>query len=55
MPGVVVLPGSDETSFTLQVTGDMEQVVKVLGDYPILDLETEHPSLEETFLSYYQK
>jgi len=55
LPAVTILEGSDETSFTLQVTGDMEQLVKALGDYPILDLETEHPSLEETFLSYYQK
>jgi len=55
LPGVEVLASSDETSFTLQVTGDMEKVVKVLGDYPVLDLETDHPSLEETFLAYYQK
>ncbi|HSF83451.1 MAG TPA: ABC transporter ATP-binding protein [Anaerolineales bacterium] len=55
LPGVEVLGGSDETSFTLQVTGDMEKLVKALGDYPILDLETAHPSLEETFLAYYKK
>jgi ABC-2 type transport system ATP-binding protein len=55
LPGVSVLAGLNETSFTLHVTGDMEELVKALGEYPILDLETEHPSLEETFLSYYQK
>ena len=55
LPGVEVLAGSDETSFTLQVTGDMEKLVKVLGDYPVYDLETDHPSLEETFLAYYKK
>ena len=55
VPGVTILDGSDETSYTLQVTGDMELLVKALGDYPILDLETKHPSLEETFLSYYHK
>ncbi len=55
LPGVEVIEGIDNTSFTLQVTGDMEQLVKTLGDYPILDLETDHPSLEETFLAYYTK
>lgn len=55
LPGVDVLAGADDTSFTLQVSGDMEKLVKVLGDYPILDLETDHPSLEETFLTYYKK
>ncbi len=55
LPGVEVLPSSDDSSFTLQVTGDMEMLVKALGDYPVLDLETSHPSLEETFLAYYKK
>ena len=55
LPGVEVLSSSDETSFTLQVTGDMEKLVKALGEYPVLDLETTHPSLEETFLAYYKK
>ena len=55
LPGVDVLAGSDETCFTLQVSGDMEKLVKVLGDYPVLDLETDHPSLEESFLAYYKK
>ena len=55
LPGVQVLASPDATSFTLQVTGDMEKLVKALGDYPVLDLETDHPSLEETFLAYYKK
>ena len=55
LPGVEVLPGSDATSFTLQVIGDMERLVKALGDYPILDLETTHPSLEEAFLAFYKR
>ncbi len=55
LPGVELLPSTDETSFTLQVTGDMEMLVKALGDYPILDLETTHPTLEEAFLAYYKK
>ena len=55
LPGVEVISASDGTSFTLQVTGDMERLVKALGDFPVLDLETSHPSLEETFLAYYKK
>ncbi len=55
LPGVELVSTSDGASFTLQVTGDMEPLVKALGDFPVLDLETTHPSLEETFLAYYKK
>ncbi len=54
LPGVEVLDGSNDTCCTLQVTGDMERLVKALGDYPVLDLETYHPTLEETFLAFYK-
>jgi ABC-2 type transport system ATP-binding protein len=53
IPGVEII-ASDKTSFTLKIIGDMENLVKTLGDYPVLDLETDHPSLEETFLTYYK-
>jgi beta-exotoxin I transport system ATP-binding protein len=55
IPGVRILTVSGDTSFTLQVSGDMEELVKTLGNYPVLDLETDHPSLEETFMTYYKK
>jgi ABC-2 type transport system ATP-binding protein len=55
LTGVEVLSQVDQTSLTLQVTGDMEMLVHALGDLPILDLETERPSLEEIFLTYYKK
>jgi ABC-2 type transport system ATP-binding protein len=55
LPGVEMVSASDSTCFTLQVTGDMQPLVKALGDFPVLDLETTHPSLEETFLAYYKK
>ena len=35
------------TAVTLQVAGDMERLVQALGRLPVLDLETERPSLEE--------
>jgi ABC-2 type transport system ATP-binding protein len=55
LPGVEVLSQVDQTSLNLQVTGDMEQLVHALGRLPVLDLETERPSLEEVFLTYYKK
>jgi len=55
LPGVVVLSQVDQTSLTLQVTGDMEMLVQTLGRLPVFDLETERPSLEEVFLTYYKK
>lgn len=55
LPGVEVLSHLDQTSLTLQVTGDMEMLVQILGHLPVLDLETERPSLEEVFLTYYKK
>jgi ABC-2 type transport system ATP-binding protein len=54
LPGVTVLSRDDHTSITLQVKGDMDGLVKALGDYPIRDLETARPSLEEVFLAYYK-
>jgi ABC-2 type transport system ATP-binding protein len=53
LEGVKILGRSDGTSISLQVTGDMEALVRTLGNYPVLDLETERPTLEEVFLAYY--
>lgn len=55
LPGVEILSQNSPTSIRLQVTGDMEKLVQALGRLPVLDLETEHLSLEEAFLSYYKK
>lgn len=54
LPGVEVIDQVDSTIAKFQITGDMEAFVKVLGQTPVLAMETEHPSLEETFLSYYK-
>ena len=53
IPGVTIVARGDSTSVTLQVTGDMELLVQALGRMPVLDLETQRPSLEDAFLSYY--
>ena len=55
LPGVDVLSRSDGTSITLQVAGEMDRLVKALGAYPVGELETSRPSLEEVFLAYYKK
>jgi ABC-2 type transport system ATP-binding protein len=55
LPGVEILSMTDGSSVTLQVQGDMENLVQALGRLPVLDLETDRPSLEEVFLTYYKK
>jgi ABC-2 type transport system ATP-binding protein len=55
LSGVEILTRVDGSSVTLQVLGDMEKLFQVLGRLPVLDLETERPSLEEVFLTYYKK
>ena len=54
LPGVTLVGRDDETSVTLQVTGDMDGLIKALGAFPVRDLETSRPSLEEAFLAYYR-
>jgi ABC-2 type transport system ATP-binding protein len=54
LPGVELLSQVDGTNLTLQVSGDMEALVNALAGLPVLDLETEHPTLEEVFLTYYK-
>jgi ABC-2 type transport system ATP-binding protein len=55
LPGIEILARDEGVCVTLQVQGDMEQLVQALGRLPVLDLETERPSLEEVFLTYYKK
>jgi ABC-2 type transport system ATP-binding protein len=54
-PGVQVLSQDGGSTVTLQVAGDMEALIRSLGSLPVLDLETERPSLEEIFMTYYKK
>ena len=42
------------TAITLQIEGEMDGLVKALAAYPVVDLATERPSLEEVFLTLYQ-
>lgn len=55
LPGVELLNHLDNKMAKFQIIGDMEVFVQTLGQTPVLDLETEHPSLEDSFLSYYKE
>jgi ABC-2 type transport system ATP-binding protein len=51
--GVTLLSHSNGLLATLQVEGEMDNLIKALAAFPISDFETERPSLEEVFLAYY--
>jgi ABC-2 type transport system ATP-binding protein len=53
VPGVSILSVVGGRRVMLQVAGEMDELVKALGAFPVSDLETHRPSLEEVFLSYY--
>lgn len=55
VPGVTLLSSEDGLSVTLQVEGDMDGLIKALGTFPVRDVETSRPSLEEVFLAYYKR
>lgn len=53
-PGVKVLARDGDVNVRLQVDGEMDGLIKTLAAYPVIDFETERPSLEEVFLAYYE-
>jgi ABC-2 type transport system ATP-binding protein len=54
VPGVTVLGRDDRGGVLLQVSGEMDALIKALAPLPVSDFETERPSLEEVFLAYYE-
>ena len=54
VPGVTVLSQDDGTSVLLQVEGEMDGLIKALAAFPVSNFETDRPSLEEIFLTYYE-
>lgn len=54
LPGVQLLTVYNEREALLQVEGDMQPLIQALAQYPVSDVETEHPSLEEVFMAYYR-
>ena len=56
---LVAVPGAtlierDGPSLTVQIEGEMDTLIKALAAFPVVDLETERPSLEEIFLTLYE-
>jgi ABC-2 type transport system ATP-binding protein len=54
LPEVELLGRDNQTGLMLQVIGNMDQLIKTLAQYPVADVQTQRPSLEEIFLAYYQ-
>lgn len=54
LSNVQLLSQDGGLSATLQVWGDMDELIKALATFPVSDLETVRPSLEEVFLEYYK-
>jgi ABC-2 type transport system ATP-binding protein len=54
LPGVKVIGHDDRGAVILQVSGEMDGLIKALAAYHVSDFETERPSLEEVFLAYYE-
>jgi ABC-2 type transport system ATP-binding protein len=52
--GVRMLSQSDGITIILEVEGEMDHLVKALGQFPVSKIETTRPSLEQVFLTYYQ-
>jgi ABC-2 type transport system ATP-binding protein len=52
--GVDLLSQRNGLHATLQVAGEMDQLIKALAYLPVADLDIERPSLEEVFLGYYE-
>ena len=54
LPGVRVFSHDGGRRLLLQVEGDMDPLIKALAGFPVASFETERPSLEEVFLTYYK-
>ncbi len=52
--GVTLLSKNNGKMVTLRVEGDLDDVIKALGEYPVSDMDLQRQSLEEAFLAYYQ-
>ena len=54
IPGVTELRREHATVW-LQAAGSLDALVKAVARYPVIDLRTEQPSLEEILLTYYRE
>lgn len=44
----------NQRSYSLEVKGAIDNLIKTLAEFPVRDIEVNKPSLEEVFLNYYQ-
>jgi ABC-2 type transport system ATP-binding protein len=54
LPGVELLSTDSNAEILLQITGSMNALVNALAGTPLIEIDTERPSLEELFLAYYE-
>lgn len=54
LPEVRLLSKGDGNDLWIEVKGDMDRLLKTVTQYPVMDLETHRPSLEEIFMAYYK-
>ena len=52
--GVSLLSQGNGAMATVRVEGDLDNLVKALGEYPVSDITLQRQSLEEVFLAYYK-
>ncbi len=50
----VLRMNDDQHTYTLEVAGEMDALIKTLAKYPVRDLAIHRPSLEEVFMKYYK-
>ena len=58
--GVLALPGveivrQENNTVRLQVREGLDELIKAIASYRVVDLRTEQASLEEIFLAYYEE
>ncbi len=55
VPGVtnVAVNGKGANVLRLTVTGSLDAAVKKLGEFPVLDLTSRLPDLEDVFMTFY--
>ena len=55
LPGLSLCGRPDSRTLLLELTGDMDALIKTLSQWPVEDFETERPGLEDAFMAYYRE
>jgi ABC-2 type transport system ATP-binding protein len=54
VPGVSLISNGNGSVAMLRVEGDLDNLIKALGEFPVSDISLQRQSLEEVFLAYYK-